>query len=110
MLALLLALAAPSATAPGQTWPTKEGDVALRDFRFGSGEVLPELRMHYTTLGSPHRNARGEIDNAVMVLHGTGGTGKQFLRPQFADELYGPGQPLDINTTPRRRKTRHRAG
>jgi homoserine O-acetyltransferase len=47
-------------------------------------------------LGSPHRDARGAIDNAVMVLHGTGGTGQQFLRPQFADELYGPGQPLDI--------------
>ena len=60
------------------------------------GEVLPELRMHYTMLGSPHRNAQGQIDNAVMVLHGTGGDGKQFLRPQFADELYGPGQPLDI--------------
>jgi homoserine O-acetyltransferase len=53
--------------------------------------------MHYTTLGKPHRNAAGEIDNAVMVLHGTGGSGQQFLRPQFADELYGPGQPLDIN-------------
>ena len=53
--------------------------------------------MHYTALGKPHRNAAGEIDNAVMVLHGTGGSGQQFLRPQFADELYGPGQPLDIN-------------
>jgi homoserine O-acetyltransferase len=52
--------------------------------------------MHYTTLGQPHRNKAGEIDNVVMVLHGTGGDGKQFLRPQFADELYGPGQPLDI--------------
>jgi homoserine O-acetyltransferase len=52
--------------------------------------------MHYTTLGKPHRNAAGEIDNAIMVLHGTGGTGQQFLRPQFADELYGPGQPFDI--------------
>ncbi len=55
-----------------------------------------DVRMHYTTLGQPHRNVRGEIDNAIMVLHGTGGTGKQFLQPQFADELYGPGQPLDI--------------
>lgn len=53
--------------------------------------------MHVTTLGQPHRNAAGQVDNAVMVLHGTGGTGKQFLQPQFADELYGPGQPLDIN-------------
>jgi homoserine O-acetyltransferase len=68
----------------------------MRNFRFRSGEALPELRINYTTLGSPHRNAKGEIDNAVMVLHGTGGTGRQFLAPQFADELYGPGQPLDI--------------
>ena len=76
--------------------PTHEGDVVLKDFLFRSGEKLPELRMHYTTLGQPHRNAAGVIDNAVMVLHGTGGAGQQFLRPQFADELYSPGQPLDI--------------
>ena len=105
---LLAALAAQAAAAPpivkspvvpvtaGQAWPIKEGDVVLKDFAFRSGESLPELRMHYTTFGQPHRNAAGVIDNAVMVLHGTGGTGQQFLRPQFADELYGPGQPLDI--------------
>jgi homoserine O-acetyltransferase len=108
MLALLvlaaLAQPAPAAPAPapapaaavGKHWPTQEADVVLKDFRFASGETLPDLRIHYTTLGQPHRNAAGEIDNAVMVLHGTGGTGQQFLRPQFADELYGPGQPLDI--------------
>ena len=108
VFALLVALAAQAAAAPpivkspvvavtaGQAWPIKEGDVVLKDFAFRSGESLPELRMHYTTLGAPHRNAAGVIDNAVMVLHGTGGTGQQFLRPQFADELYGPGQPLDI--------------
>jgi homoserine O-acetyltransferase len=87
---------APTTAAAAKTWPTREGDVLLKDFRFRSGESLPELRIHYTTLGSPHRNAAGMIDNAVMVLHGTGGDGHQFLRPQFADELYGPGQPLDI--------------
>jgi homoserine O-acetyltransferase/O-succinyltransferase len=97
-----LAQAAPALPAPApvaavaKNWPTKEGDVVLKDFRFGSGETLPELRIHYTTLGQPHRNSAGQVDNAVMVLHGTGGTGQQFLRPQFADELYGPGQPLDI--------------
>ena len=95
------ALQAPHASTPAapvatKSWPTREGDVVLKDFRFRSGETMPELRMHYTTLGQPHRNAAGVIDNAVMVLHGTGGTGQQFLRPQFADELYGPGQPLDI--------------
>jgi homoserine O-acetyltransferase/O-succinyltransferase len=88
--------ATPPVAAAAKTWPTGEGDVILKDFHFRSGETLPELRMHYTTLGSPHRNTAGVIDNAVMVLHGTGGTGQQFLRPQFADELYGPGQPLDI--------------
>ncbi|HKP24005.1 MAG TPA: alpha/beta fold hydrolase [Dongiaceae bacterium] len=77
-------------------WPTHEQDVTLKSFRFRTGESLPEVRMHVTTLGTPHRNAAGRIDNAVMVLHGTGGSGKQFLQPQFADELYGPGQPLDI--------------
>lgn len=77
-------------------WPTREADFVIRDFGFKNGESVPRLRIHYTTLGHPHRNAGGEIDNAVMVLHGTGGTGKQFLAPQFADELYGSGQPLDI--------------
>ncbi|HTU09804.1 MAG TPA: alpha/beta fold hydrolase [Allosphingosinicella sp.] len=95
-LALLLA-AAPAAAQPTD-WASRltEGDVALADFRFRSGETLPVLRMHYATLGTPRRNAAGEIVNAVMVLHGTGGTGRQFLAPQFADELYGPGQPLDL--------------
>src|SRR3954452_19893623 len=84
------------AAAATKVWYTREGEVILKDFRFRDGEALPQLRMHYATLGQPHRNAAGVIDNAVMVLHGTGGDGKQFLRPQFADELYGPGQPLDI--------------
>src|SRR6185503_20740242 len=97
MIGLLALLAAQAAAAPpAKTWPTHEQDIILKDFRFGDGEALPSLRMHVTTLGSPHRNAANEIDNAVMVLHGTGGDGHQFLRPQFADELYGPGQPLDI--------------
>lgn len=92
--------AAPAAApiaAPVSKWATKEGDVTIRDFKFRSGEIMPTVRLHYATLGTPHRGANGEIDNAVMVLHGTGGSGKQFLQPQFADELYGPGQPLDIN-------------
>lgn len=83
------------ATAPSK-WPVQEGDVTIRDFRFRSGETMPTVRLHYATLGTPHRNSKGEIDNAVMVLHGTGGSGRQFLQPHFADELYGPGQPLDI--------------
>lgn len=94
-LVLALSLMATPALA-GPTDTAKEADAVFKNFTFGTGETLPELRIHYTTLGTPHRNAKGDIDNAVMILHGTGGTGKQFFRPQFADELYGPGQPLDI--------------
>jgi len=97
-LALFLTAAPAAAQAPN-TWPVTEGDFAVTDFRFGSGETLPKLNQHYRTLGTPHRGADGAIDNAVMVLHGTGGTGAQFLRPQFADELYGPGAPLDVSRT-----------
>ena len=106
MLPLLLLQAAVSQAPPpapvamsaplASKWPARDAQFTVRRFRFHSGETLPELRINYTILGQPHRNAQGEIDNAVMVLHGTGGTGRQFLSPQFADELYGPGQPLDI--------------
>jgi homoserine O-acetyltransferase len=97
MLSLLLAAAAQVATMPARIPEPTERDITLRNFRFGTGETLPTLRMHVSTLGTPHRNAAGQIDNAVMVLHGTGGTGKQFLQPQFAAELYGTGQPLDLS-------------
>ncbi|MBI1188779.1 MAG: alpha/beta fold hydrolase [Alphaproteobacteria bacterium] len=93
----LLALAFQAAAAAPQTWTPAEADFVARDVRFASGETLAELRLHYATLGTPRRNVAGEIDNAVMILHGTGGSGRQFLAPHFADELYGPGQPLDIN-------------
>src|SRR3712207_4539712 len=93
-LAALLLASPVSAQAPQP--PLREGDVVLPDFRFAGGERLPELRMHYATLGTPRRDAAGRIDNAVMILHGTGGSGRQFLQPQFAGELFGPGQPLDI--------------
>src|SRR4030095_9075592 len=97
LAAAVAAQTAQPAPAP-RTWPIQEADVVLKDFQFRSGENMPELRMHYTTLGRPHRNSAGQIDNAVMVLHGTGGSGPQFLRPQFAHELYRHGQALD--TTP----------
>jgi homoserine O-acetyltransferase len=72
-----------------------EGDFVARDFVFRDGEKLAELRLHYRTLGKPARDSAGHVTNAVMILHGTGGTGAQFLQPQFADELFGPGQLLD---------------
>jgi homoserine O-acetyltransferase len=91
----LLPVSAAAQPAPRQ-WPVTEGTATFRDFRFATGEVLPELKIHYRTLGTPARDGKGRITNAVMVLHGTGGTGAQFLRPQFADQLFGTGQPLDI--------------
>jgi homoserine O-acetyltransferase len=74
-----------------------EGDYIAHDFKFRSGELLPELRLHYRTLGQPARDAKGQVTNAVLLLHGTGGTGQQFLAPYFADKLFGPGQLLDTN-------------
>jgi homoserine O-acetyltransferase/O-succinyltransferase len=91
--AALLALAG-AAPAPVPT----PGDFVVHNFKFADGETLPELRLHYLTLGTPHRDAKGQIDNAVMVLHGTGGSGAQFLRPQFTS-LYGEGAPLDLAKT-----------
>ena len=85
-----------SATAPAVNWPTAEGTVVLPNYRFGTGETLPELRLHYLTLGSPHRNAAGHTDNAVLLLHGTGGNAHSLLNPLFSNVLFGPGQPLDI--------------
>ena len=72
-----------------------EGEFTVRDFRFQNGESLPELRLHYRTLGAPHRDARGLVDNAVLIMHGTGGSGSQFLSNGFAGVLFGPGQLLD---------------
>ena len=94
--AVLLLAGGPAVAQTDYASRLTEGDVVLRNFRFASGERMAELRIHYATLGTPRRDAEGRIDNAVMVLHGTGGSGRQFLQPQFADELYGPGQPLDL--------------
>ena len=77
-------------------WPTKDGAVVLKDFKFGTGETLPELKLHYLTLGAPHRNAAGHTDNAVLLLHGTGGNAHSLMNPLFSNVLFGPGAPLDI--------------
>ncbi|MCE9520937.1 MAG: alpha/beta fold hydrolase, partial [Alphaproteobacteria bacterium] len=91
-LALMLAGTARAADGPaGAT----EGDFIAKDFVFASGERMAELRLHYTTLGSPQRDAQGHVTNAVMILHGTGGDGHQFYRPQFADVLFAKGGLLD---------------
>jgi homoserine O-acetyltransferase/O-succinyltransferase len=92
--AVLLAASAAIAAVPA----AKEGDFAIRNFRFDSGETLPELRLHYRTLGVPRRDAAGVARNAVLVLHGTTGSGKQFMTENFAGVLFGPGQLLDAAT------------
>ena len=84
---------------PAQTphkWPTQDGTYTIPNFKFGSGETLPALKLHYLTLGTPHRNAAGHIDNAVLLLHGTGGNASSLLNPVFADVLFVPGGVLDI--------------
>src|SRR5262245_29014434 len=90
---LLLTAVAPLRAADSPE-PTP-GDFVLRDFRFASGETLPEVRMHYRTFGQPRRDDRGVVRNAVLILHGTTGEGGNFLRPEFAGVLFGKGQPLD---------------
>ena len=93
LLSLLIQTQTPSAPPLP---PATEGDFVMKDFTFNSGETLPELRIHYRTLGSPRKNAQGVVTNAVLVMHGTGGTGGQFTGRGFAGELFLPGQPLDI--------------
>ena len=73
-----------------------EADFTIKDFHFQSGETLPELRIHYTTLGTLAKDAAGHATNAVIIMHGTTGSGHQFFAPSFADVLFGPGEPLDV--------------
>src|SRR5947199_3356286 len=95
ILALLLSiLAASFAFAVDYPTPT-EGDYTIRDFKFTSGETLPELRLHYRTLGASQKDAQGKTTNAVFIMHGTTGSGAQFIRPEFAGELFGKDQPFD---------------
>ena len=93
-IAAILLLGAAVA-ARGAVPAAAEGDFTIRDFRFGTGETLPELRIHYRTLGAPRRDASGTVRNAVLVLHGTTGSGKQFMTENFAGVLFGPGELLD---------------
>ena len=93
--ACLLAASAPLAAQGARPLPGIAGDHVIRNFKFASGETLPELKLHYRTLGQPRRDASGVVRNAVLLMHGTTGSGTQFLTPIFANELYGAGQPLD---------------
>jgi homoserine O-acetyltransferase len=86
----------PAHAAPEPARPI-EGDYVAKDFHFASGETLPELRLHFTILGKPRRNAHGRIENAVLILHATGGSGHNFLADRFSGVLFGKGQLLDTS-------------
>ncbi len=86
---------APANSAP-PAWPAVDGVTVLKDFRFGTGETLPQLKLHYLTLGKPHRNSAGHVDNAVLLLHGTAGNAHSLFNPLFANVLFVPGGVLDI--------------
>jgi len=87
----VLAVLGTAQTSP----PATPGDLVIKDFKFESGETLPELKIHYVTLGQPRKDASGRVTNAVLILHGTGGTHTQFLGRQFGGVLFGKGQLLD---------------
>ena len=95
--AVVFAVGAPALADPENTaWPNyREGDFTIADYKFASGETLPQLKLHYRTLGTAQRNATGEIVNGVLLLQGNTGTGANWLRPTLADELFKDSQPLD---------------
>jgi len=95
LIAALCLIAPASRSQQARPTPGITGDYVIRDFRFADGERLDSLTVHYRTLGTPRRDASGMVRNAVLILHGTTGSGSQFLSPLFANELYGAGQPLD---------------
>jgi homoserine O-acetyltransferase len=94
LIVLLLFAAAQPLIAADYPMPN-EGDYRIENFKFASGEILPELNLHYTTIGEPRRDASGTVRNAVLIMHGTTGSGGGFLSDRFAGELFGPGQLLD---------------
>ena len=96
MRSILAILLIACTTVCAADYPTPaQGDFVIKNFRFNSGDTLPQLRIHYRTLGEPRRDARGTVRNAVLILHATTGSGAQFIRAEFAGELFGPGQLLD---------------
>ena len=92
LLSILIARFASGGDYPAPT----ESDFTIHDFKFASGETLPELRLHHRTLGKQEKDAQGRTTNAILIMHGTTGSGAQFIRPEFAGELFGKDQPLDV--------------
>jgi len=96
-MVLLMLMGHPGAMRAADYPAPREGTFTVRDFHFHDGETLPELSLHYATLGTPVRGSQGVVTNAVLIVHGTTGSWKQFTSPHFAGELFGPGQPLDAS-------------
>jgi len=94
---LLCSFPAVAQNEPAKYPEEAEGDYIMKGFRFVSGETLPELHIHYTTLGHPVKDKNGRVTNAVIIMHGTTGSGSNFLSRQFAGGLFGPGQLLDAS-------------
>jgi homoserine O-acetyltransferase len=92
-LVVVIVLLGGTASAADYPKPV-EADVSLKDFRFATGASL-DLKVHYRTIGQPRRDRSGKVLNAVLIMHGTTGSGAQFMRDPFAGELFGAGQPLD---------------
>jgi homoserine O-acetyltransferase/O-succinyltransferase len=96
--ALFLILLTARGLLQAAEYPTPvEGDFSIRDFKFASGETLPELRIHYRTIGKAEKDNQGRTRNAVLITHGTTGSGAQFIRPEFGGEVFGKDQPLDAS-------------
>src|SRR5579859_3310826 len=94
---LILLIAFTSLMASAADYPVpQEGTFVVKDFQFKSGERMPEVKLHYYTLGTPQKDSSGKVRNAVLILHGTGGSGRQFLTPNFAGVLFVPGGLLDV--------------
>jgi homoserine O-acetyltransferase len=96
ILVLLINFVSIAAFAADYPAP-QSGTFVVKDFQFKSGEKLPEVKLHYYTLGTPQKDSSGKVRNAILILHGTGGTGRQFLTPNFGGILFGPGQLLDAS-------------
>jgi homoserine O-acetyltransferase/O-succinyltransferase len=92
---LFVCLAASNAVQATDYPPPTEGDHTIHNFKFASGETLPELKIHYRTVGKVEKDTNGKVTNAVLIIHGTTGSGAQFIRAEFAGELFGKDQPLD---------------
>lgn len=91
----LILLATSSSLQEAGLPPASAGEYRIREFRFASGETLPEVHIHYRTFGNPICDSHGKVRNAVLILHGTGGDGESLMNSSFAGELFGRRQPLD---------------